>query len=258
MPYCASCGKPNGEDAVFCQNCGKKLSTIAAESVSSKSSAKLVTQEQPWAKAVAWLPAELNYHDYFIWNDCQELIYRKSAPGQKTTSGQIVGRKGVLVLSNRRLIFVAKQGLFSKDYALVFSTPLEKIVSASRGRHIISSKLRILFGDQSHRDFIISHMEDAVPRINKAITDRLAEMERERQAEMERERTFVTKHVVIDFSSLRDVIARDGMVVQPITCPSCGKGMQIPSSGQIVTCSYCGTSLKAVDVYEELKRSNIL
>ena len=58
----------------------------------------------------------------------------------------------------------------------------------------------------------------------------------------------------LDFERLAELIASKGFVIAAVRCPYCGGSVDLPRSGDIMKCSYCGTTLKAVEVYEIIKR----
>ena len=59
--------------------------------------------------------------------------------------------------------------------------------------------------------------------------------------------------IIIEFSSIRDFIKEKGIVLQPLKCPVCGAPLDIPNEGNIIICPYCGSTIKALDVFEKIK-----
>jgi len=59
--------------------------------------------------------------------------------------------------------------------------------------------------------------------------------------------------VLIDFEKLEQLLASKGVVVTAVRCPYCGGSVQLPKEGDTTKCSYCGTTLRAVDIYKALK-----
>jgi hypothetical protein len=59
--------------------------------------------------------------------------------------------------------------------------------------------------------------------------------------------------VVLDFSSLKDVMAKGGIVMTAYKCPVCNGKLEIPEVGKVLICSYCGTPIKPVDIFEKIK-----
>jgi len=59
--------------------------------------------------------------------------------------------------------------------------------------------------------------------------------------------------VNMDFSSLKDVMVRGGLVMTTYNCPNCGGMINIPETGQVLVCKYCGIQIKPVDIFEKIK-----
>ena len=62
------------------------------------------------------------------------------------------------------------------------------------------------------------------------------------------------KVVTIDFVELAKLIASLGIVMKAIKCPNCGANVDLPEKGDVVKCPYCNTAIKAIDVYEMVKK----
>jgi len=63
-----------------------------------------------------------------------------------------------------------------------------------------------------------------------------------------------TIQVILDFSSLRDIIKENGgIILSTYKCPNCTGMVDIPESGKDMICKYCGTSIKPVDIFEKIK-----
>lgn len=91
---------------------------------------------------------------------------------QRTYRGRWDGTGGVLLLSNRRLLFVHEEGVLRKTYTLVMDIPYEKVGKfAIEGRyqlaitdvggrkHIFTSALRSSIIEKSLKDLIESARE---------------------------------------------------------------------------------------------------
>ncbi len=59
--------------------------------------------------------------------------------------------------------------------------------------------------------------------------------------------------LVLDFSSLKEQMAKGGLVVQTIKCPTCGASVDLPSNGNTTKCQYCQSTIYAADLFEKLK-----
>jgi hypothetical protein len=62
-----------------------------------------------------------------------------------------------------------------------------------------------------------------------------------------------TVQILVDFSSLKDVMAKGGLVMTTYKCPNCNAMVNIPESGKVLMCQYCGTPIKPVDIFEKIK-----
>jgi hypothetical protein len=59
--------------------------------------------------------------------------------------------------------------------------------------------------------------------------------------------------IIIDFSSLKDVMSKGGLVMTTYKCPNCNGMVNIPEAGKVLVCQYCGTPIKPVDIFEKIK-----
>lgn len=59
--------------------------------------------------------------------------------------------------------------------------------------------------------------------------------------------------VVVDFAQLTSQLGKKGMSLTVIDCPNCGGKVDVPKSGNVFTCKYCGKNIHAVDVFEKFK-----
>jgi hypothetical protein len=71
------------------------------------------------------------------------------------------------------------------------------------------------------------------------------------KARMENEKECV--QIIIDFSSLKEVMAKGGIVMTSYKCPECNGKLDVPEAGKVLICSYCGTPIKPVDIFEKIK-----
>ena len=154
-----------------------------------------------------------------------------------------VGHNGFLIVTNQRLLFACKLGILSKEYAVMYGTNLENIVTISHGRFGFNDKLVILENNNEHRDFIHPKIHDIIPAINSAIS------ERKNQIQSQKEKEHI--QIVLDFSSLKDVMSKGGFVMSTYKCPNCNGMIDIPEAGKVLVCQYCGTTIKPVDILRE-------
>ena len=66
-------------------------------------------------------------------------------------------------------------------------------------------------------------------------------------------RKSVQYQVAIDFNSIFTQLKGKGIVLESLECPSCKGALLYPEAGSVVTCSFCGATVTAVDVLEKFK-----
>lgn len=71
-----------------------------------------------------------------------------------------------------------------------------------------------------------------------------------RVARLKEEAPRVEKRRLVDFSTLRERMAREGMDMKTFRCPSCGGDIAIPPSGMTVRCQYCGSMLYSTELLD--------
>jgi hypothetical protein len=59
--------------------------------------------------------------------------------------------------------------------------------------------------------------------------------------------------LVLDFSSLKEVMNKGGLVMTTYKCPNCNGMVNIPEAGKVLVCQYCGIPIKPVDIFEKIK-----
>lgn len=59
--------------------------------------------------------------------------------------------------------------------------------------------------------------------------------------------------IILDFSSLKDVMSKGGLVMSTYKCPNCNGMVNIPEEGKVLMCEYCGIPIKPVDIFEKIK-----
>lgn len=69
--------------------------------------------------------------------------------------------------------------------------------------------------------------------------------------EMEKEKQPI--QIILDFSSLKDVMVKGGLVMTTYKCPNCNGMVDIPEAGKVLVCKYCNTPIKPVDIFEKIK-----
>ncbi len=69
----------------------------------------------------------------------------------------------------------------------------------------------------------------------------------------EMDKTKQSTQINLDFSSLKEILAKGGMVMTTYRCPDCNGTLTLPEAGETMTCQYCGTSIKPVDIFQRIK-----
>jgi len=80
--------------------------------------------------------------------------------------------------------------------------------------------------------------------------EEIARWRAERLKKLERARK--KSIVVVDFSSIRDYLARGGVVLYTVKCPNCGAPLELPERGKKTKCKHCGATVYAEDVFRKL------
>lgn len=208
---------------------------------------KNINQAELRVKTVVNLNPEVN--KAILWQKDEVLVDQKKCTeffeDHTMTFGGRNGNNGFLVVTNQRILFVCKMGLFSSNQGIIYAINIEDIMSVSQGKFGFTDKLVILDKNGHHKDFIERNIHSMIPNINKAITERRTQL----QAQKEKERF----HIVLDFSSLKDVMSKGGLVMTTYKCPNCSGILKLPEEGKILMCEYCGTPIKPVDIFEKIK-----
>jgi DNA-directed RNA polymerase subunit RPC12/RpoP len=72
-----------------------------------------------------------------------------------------------------------------------------------------------------------------------------------RLTKLKEESTYAEKKRLVDFSTLRDKMEKEGVAMETFRCPSCGGDISIPPSGMSVKCQYCGSTIFVRELMEE-------
>ena len=155
--------------------------------------------------------------------------------------------KGTLVLTNRRLIWTTKRGIFGKSYHVTHEIPLENIKGVSSGG-TISKYISIMDSENEYR-FHLSGPYGSIQKFNPLIRTAMETRKKEIEAEKRKARV----HIMLDFSSLKDYMKKGGLVLQTVKCPVCSGPLKLPESGNQITCEHCGNTIYAQDVFEKVK-----
>lgn len=71
-----------------------------------------------------------------------------------------------------------------------------------------------------------------------------------RLTKLKEESAYAEKKRLVDFSTLRDKMEKEGVAMKTFRCPSCGGDISIPPSGMSVKCQYCGSTIFVRELME--------
>lgn len=262
MANCAKCGKSIGfieshdtlisfrkalKDGIFPEYVNKKVCYSCQHELLTSKGIKIQGLIKPNQSPSTKINDEIN--SAILWQKdevplghmkCQEFFEDKTK-----LFGADFGHKGFLVVTNQRVLFVCKQGRWAKDYGIIYGANLEDIMAVSSGRFGGNDKLIILDKNSQQKQFIEPKINSLVLIVNSAISDRKNKL----QARKEREHV----QIILDFSSLKDVMSKGGLIMTTYKCPNCNGMVEIPEAGKVLMCQYCGTPIKPVDIFEKVK-----
>lgn len=173
--------------------------------------------------------------------------------------------KGFLVLTDRRAVYIIHKeystGIFEKKinhrYEFKISFNYEAIVSARTSERYFTIDIDNQGGICNQNFYDIMELNSSfIPSVhipNNQAKEIMMLLIRERLQAMEEEKRKSRVSFIIDFSFLKDSMAKGGIIVQNIKCPSCGASVVLPSHGSSMMCEYCRTTIHAQDVFEKMK-----
>ncbi|MGD6851126.1 MAG: hypothetical protein ACQCN6_03600 [Candidatus Bathyarchaeia archaeon] len=170
------------------------------------------------------------------------------------SSGLHLTPNGNMIVMNQRVMFVSKAGTLSKRYNIdYYSTNLEDITAIAMGKVGLVDTIVIMQMSQRMEYSDLNAFKPSVcslfPIFNNAIIQRKNQI----RIEQERERTKERIQIVLDFSALKDAMSKGGLVMTTYKCPNCSGKLEIPEAGQVLSCRYCGTPIKPIDIFERIK-----
>ena len=164
---------------------------------------------------------------------------------RRTPSGP--NRAGYMVFTDRRIFFVEKRGLFTETYAVVLDIRYEDIIGMSTGGTLLKHLSITDKTDDEHRFHLyIGTPTELIPYIKQLIDARHEEIERKKVKEQ--------IQIIADFSFLKSVMEKGGVILRTISCPFCGASVSIPETGKAFKCDYCNREIYAVDVFQKIKQ----
>ena len=69
----------------------------------------------------------------------------------------------------------------------------------------------------------------------------------------EMEKTDINLQIIFDFTSLKDIMAKSGLVITTFKCPNCSCRVSIPETGKVLECQNCQTPIKPMDIFAKIK-----
>jgi len=151
--------------------------------------------------------------------------------------------RAYLILTNQRFLYIKKVGWLAKDYSVLYGVSLEDIMAVSPQKHGLVDKFEILEKSGKRMWFAKNKIHSLIPIINKAIQERRDELElKQRKNRI---------HILLDFTSLRDVMEKGGLILKNFNCPKCNGSLPIPDHGKVLVCEYCNTPVKPIDIFEK-------
>lgn len=92
------------------------------------------------------------------------------------------------------------------------------------------------------------HFSIRIPEAAK-LKEAIARCRSEQIREIESEK----RKVIVDFSTIRDLLQKGGIVLYTAKCPNCGALLELPESGNKTTCEHCGATVYAEDMLKKLR-----
>lgn len=219
----------------ICDKCRNELQYAPMDSINVR--APVITELDPDInKAITWQKEEV-LADHF---KCQEFIEDSSE-----RFGGRVGHLGILVVTNQRVLFVCKVEVLASYYTLMYSINLEDIITVHNGSFGLNNKLIIVNKNGNHKDFLAAGIQAIKLSIERVGNERKQQIQIAKQKER--------VQVILDFSSLKEVLSNGGIVMTTYKCPNCGGMLNLPEVGKVLMCQYCGVPIKPVDIFDKIK-----
>jgi ribosomal protein S27AE len=180
------------------------------------------------------------------WYGNREIVTQVVVQGTSRT--RKVPKKGVLVLTNQRLLFLEEHGIFGKSYHQIIAIPLARIQGISMG-----GTFRPFVSVADEAQLHVFHIDGVGKDEFDPFRSLIIEQSQKRIEEIEAEKKKERVQIVIDFSMLKEYMEKGGLVLQKTKCPECGAPIPIPTSGNQIVCQHCGSTILAQDIFEKIK-----
>ncbi|MEM3886767.1 MAG: hypothetical protein QXO82_06880 [Candidatus Methanomethylicia archaeon] len=145
-------------------------------------------------------------------------------------------RKCLLILTNRRIIFydLELERILSSGIALTAVTGISIEENVLIGKELCNVLKLSVGSDVCLIDILEGHFDV------KDVAEALLKL---------RAREMLRANIVEgDFSWLKSLLDRGGIVLTTVKCPSCGGILDIPNEGKFIKCKYCGQTIFVEDV----------
>lgn len=177
------------------------------------------------SKAILWQNEEVPVGQV----RCMEFSGAQGSLGVKQVS------VGTLVVTNQRILFVYKSGLFSQSYGINYALNLEDIVSASLGKRGLINKLIILDKGNQCKEFsdynaITRNVHLLIPIINSAVTQRKSQIQIRKS-----EQDSLSQRITSENTNVKEII-KEKQVIVKIRCQYCKN----PYDETLDKCPHCG------------------
>jgi len=170
----------------------------------------------------------------------------------------VAEHSGHLFLTSERLIWL-QDGMFNSEIPLedlASFTPATayqgsdaSIIVVKSAKRNVEGWLRLWLWYGSLGNVEVARDNRAFNRV-RGMVFRQQQIKRERiQKEKQREHV----QVVLDFSSIRETLAKGGVVATAFKCPQCAGRLDLPETGRQTTCRYCGALMRPVDLFDKIK-----
>ncbi len=157
-------------------------------------------------------------------------------------------KEGVLVLTNQRLVWVEKRGVFGKSFHAIFEISLENLKGISMGGAIMKYVFITDVGGEN-----VFHLSGINEQTLEPFKTLIFEQVTARKRFLEEEKKKERVHILLDFSFIKSYMEKGGLSLQTFKCPSCNAPMKLPETGNQVTCTYCSSTVYAQDIFEKVK-----
>ena len=103
---------------------------------------------------------------------------------------------------------------------------------------------------KSEADWLQTQLEEKMDSLAKSIVGELSELHEQK---LHPKQVNLNVNVDLDFKGLRDEMDKGGLMLAAVKCPRCGAGLDLPQTGSLIRCEYCGATIHAADFFDQLK-----